>query len=49
VKIRELTPDDIAGGPTAVTKIAVQQLRRQKDELLRQFNEWQADYQRKMR
>jgi hypothetical protein len=49
VKIRELTPADIAGGPAAVARIASQQLRRQKDELLRQFNEWQAEYQRKMR
>jgi hypothetical protein len=48
VKIHEITPDDIAGGREAAGKIAVQQLRRQKDELLRQFNEWQAEYQRKM-
>ena len=49
VKVRELVPEDLVGGAAAVGKIAAQQLRRQKDELLRQFNEWQADYQRKMR
>jgi hypothetical protein len=49
VAVRELAPDEAAGGKRAVAKIALAQLARQRDELLREFNDWQADYQRKLR
>jgi hypothetical protein len=48
-KIVELTPEDVGGGKSAVGKLIVGQLQRQKDELLRSFNEWQAEYERKSR
>jgi hypothetical protein len=48
VAVRELAPEDAAGGKRAVAKIALGQLARQREELLRDFNDWQADYQRKM-
>jgi hypothetical protein len=47
--IRELWPEDAAGGKRAAARITLAQLARQRDELLRDFNDWQADYQRKMR
>jgi hypothetical protein len=49
IAVRELAPEDAAGGKRAVAKIALAQLARQREELLRDFNDWQADYQRKMR
>jgi hypothetical protein len=49
IAVRELWPEDAAGGKRAVGKIALAQLARQREELLRDFNDWQADYQRKMR
>jgi hypothetical protein len=48
VAVRELVPEDAAGGKRAVAKIALAQLARQREELLRDFNDWQAEYQRKM-
>jgi hypothetical protein len=48
IAVRELAPEDAAGGKRAVARIALAQLARQRDELLREFNDWQADYQRKM-
>jgi hypothetical protein len=49
VAVRELAPEDAAGGKRAFARIALAQLARQREELLRDFNDWHADYQRKMR
>jgi hypothetical protein len=49
IAVRELFPEDAAGGKQSVAKIALAQLARQREELLRDFNDWQAEYQRKMR
>jgi hypothetical protein len=49
VAVRELWPEDAAGGKRAFARIALAQLARQREELLRDFNDWQAEYQRKMR
>lgn len=49
VTLRELAPEDAGGGKRAFAKLALAQLARQREELLRDFNDWQADYQRKMR
>jgi hypothetical protein len=48
IAVRELAPEDVAGGKRAVARITLAQLARQREELLRDFNDWQADYQRKM-
>lgn len=48
-KIDEVVPEGAGGGKAALAKLVVRQLRRQKDELLREFNEWQQEYQRKSR
>jgi hypothetical protein len=49
VAVRELAPEDAAGGKRAVARIALAQFARQREELLRDFNDWHAEYQRKMR
>jgi hypothetical protein len=49
IAVRELVPEDAVGGKRAFAKMTLAQLARQRDELLRDFNDWQADYQRKMR
>jgi len=49
VKIHELVPEEAAGGKRAFAKLALKQLARQRKELLRDFNDWQAEYQRKVR
>jgi hypothetical protein len=48
VAVRELAPEDAAGGKRAVAKMTLAQLARQREELLRDFNDWQAAYQRKL-
>jgi hypothetical protein len=49
VAVRELVPEDAGGGKRAIAKIMLAQLARQRKQLLRDFNDWQAEYQRKMR
>jgi hypothetical protein len=48
-KVEELMPEDGGGGKSAAGKILIKQLNRQKDDLLRDFNQWQQEYQRKNR
>jgi len=49
VAVRELAPAGAAGGRRAFAKIVLAQLARQREELLREFNDWQAAYQRNLR
>jgi hypothetical protein len=49
VAVRELAPEDAAGGKRAFSRIALAQLARQREELLRDFNDWHDQYQRNMR
>jgi hypothetical protein len=48
-KITEVFPEDAGGGKEALAKTVARQLRRQKEDILREFNEWQQEYQRKNR
>jgi hypothetical protein len=48
-KVRELVPEDAAGGKAAFGKLVLKQLGRQKEAILREFNNWQQEYQRRMR
>jgi hypothetical protein len=49
VAVRELAPEDAAGGKRPFAKMTLAQLARQREEVLRDFNDWQAAYQRKLR
>jgi hypothetical protein len=49
IKIHELYPENAGGGKTPVAKIILKQLGKQKEDLLREINEWQAEYTRNFR